>query len=45
MYFSFEKEDAFPRKDSREIPLVNQGKSNHNICGIMLDCSSQVLQE
>jgi len=29
----------------REIPLVRQGKRNHNICGIAMDWSSEVLQE
>ena len=36
---------AFPRKDNREIPLVSQGKRNHNICDVRLDCGSEVLQE
>ena len=32
-------------KDHREIPFVSQGKRNHNICGLRLDCSFEVLQE
>ena len=31
---------AFPGKDYREIPLVSQGKRNHNIWGVNLDCDS-----
>jgi hypothetical protein len=31
--------------DYREIPLVSQGKRNHNICGVRLDCSSEVVHE
>ncbi len=27
------------------MPLGRQGKRNHNICGVMLDCVSEVLQE
>jgi hypothetical protein len=32
-------------KDYRGISLVSQGKRNHNIRGIWLDCSSEILQE
>ena len=36
---------SFPGKDHREIPFVSQGKRNHNICDITLDCSLEVLPE
>lgn len=35
---------AFPAMDYREIPLLSQGKRNHNICGVNLDCGSEVRQ-
>ncbi len=28
-----------------KFPFVCQGKRNHNICGIRLDCGSEVFQE
>jgi len=28
-----------------KFPFVCQGKRNHNICGIRLDCGSEVIQE
>jgi hypothetical protein len=36
---------CFLGRDYREIPLVSQGKSNHNICGVRLYCGSEVLLE
>ena len=32
-------------KEYREIHLVIQGESNHNICGIRPDCGTVVFQE
>jgi len=31
--------------DYREIPLVSQGKRSNNICGVKLNCSSEVVHE
>ena len=36
---------AKKEKNYRKIPLVGQGKSKHDICGIRLDCGSEVFQE
>ena len=36
---------CFFGKDYREIPLVSQGKRNHNICGIRLDYGVRVFEE
>ena len=33
---------AFYREDYRNIPLVNQGKRSHNICGARLDCGGEM---
>ena len=35
---------AFSGTNFREIALVSQEKNNHNICGIRLDCSSEVFR-
>ncbi len=31
--------------DYKKIPLVSQRKKNQNICGVRLDCSSEVVHE
>ncbi len=36
---------CFFGKECREILLVSQLKSNHNICGIRPDCGSEIFQE
>jgi hypothetical protein len=35
----------FMGRTIEKFPFVRQGKRNHNICGSMLDWSSEVLQE